>query len=338
MILKYILYYTLLTISLIYIAKKSKILSSNCGDKHQSYSNKIDTPLVGGLILMISFSVFFYQTNIAILISSFLMFLIGFFSDLRKINSPKIRFLLQVIFVIGAVFFLDLELQNLRISFLDHLLNFSLFNIFFVTLCLVILINGSNFIDGINGLNLGYHIIIFLLIFFLSDELIIYYEKDSILLLIISLCILFLFNINNQLFLGDSGAYLLGFISGIFLIEMYQKNQFISPFFIVLLLWYPAFEVLFSIIRKLKKKSSIIEPDIGHMHQVLFSFIKKKNYLSVKINNNLTGMVINFFNLTFMIIGALDYSNSAKQILLILLLMFLYIVVFYKLKQANHSK
>ena len=67
---------------------------------------------------------------------------------------------------------------------------------------------------------------------------------------IILLIYLLLFNLLNKLYLGDSGSYLLGVSIGSILIFIYKEISFISPFFIVLLLWYPCFENLFSIIRK----------------------------------------------------------------------------------------
>ena len=49
--------------------------------------------------------------------------------------------------------------------FFDNLLENAVFNIFFTSFCLLILINGSNFIDGLNGLLLVYMtLVIFVLL------------------------------------------------------------------------------------------------------------------------------------------------------------------------------
>ena len=72
--------------------------------------------------------------------------------------------------------------------------------------------------------------------------------------------------------MGDNGAYSLGFLIGFILIEIYNSNKEISPYFIVLLLWYPCFEILFSIIRKILFKINPLKPDTGHLHQKLFVF------------------------------------------------------------------
>ena len=73
---------------------------------------------------------------------------------------------------------------------------------------------------------------------------------NQIMILFYIVTFLFLLNIFNYLYLGDAGSYLIGFLFGYFLLEMNDLNPLISPYFIALLLWYPAFENLFSIIRK----------------------------------------------------------------------------------------
>ena len=138
------------------------------------------------------------------------------------------------------------------------------------------MINGSNFIDGNNGISLGYFLIIFLLIFNLIEKKLINYDSSFIFSLILILFILLIFNLLNQLYLGDSGVYLLSLFSGFILIDLFSQNQNLSPYFIVNILWYPAFEILFSLIRKIKSKYSPLMPDTEHFHQLIF-FIFQKN-------------------------------------------------------------
>ena len=82
-------------------------------------------------------------------------------------------------------------------------------------------------------------------------------------------------NFSNQLFLGDSGSYSLSFVTGVTLINIYNLNQQITPYFIILLLWYPCFENLFSIFRKIISKKNPLKPDNGHLHYHLYSFLLK---------------------------------------------------------------
>ena len=41
------------------------------------------------------------------------------------------------------------------------------------------------------------------------------------------------------------------------------------------LLWYPAYETLFSIIRKVLTKKSALSPDNLHLHQLIYIYLKK---------------------------------------------------------------
>ena len=81
------------------------------------------------------------------------------------------------------------------------------------------------------------------------------------------------------MFIGDSGSYVLGFIFGYLLIEVYITNQNLSPFYIILLVWYPCFETLFSIIRKFRLNRSPILPDINIcINYCIFQLKKNLNY------------------------------------------------------------
>ena len=97
-------------------------------------------------------------------------------------------------------------------------------------------------------------------------------SDQSINLIILILLLLLLLNIFNILMLGDSGAYLLGFFIGFLIISSHRSNPDISPYFFISLIWYPCFENLFSILRKLNREFSPLKPDSKHLHQLVFFF------------------------------------------------------------------
>ena len=138
-------------------------------------------------------------------------------------------------------------------------------------------------------------------------------------------------NLVNKFYLGDSGSYLLGFMYSIFLIETYNWNSHISPFFIILLLWYPCYETLFSIIRKNLLKKSAMSPDANHLHQLIFFYIKKRFKLNIFFTNLLSANLINIYNLIIFIICSNFISNSEIQIMFILLNLIIYTVIYFKI-------
>jgi len=202
----------------------------------------------------------------------------------------------------------------------------------------LIIVNGSNFIDGMNTLCVGYYLLITFIIFYLQLNEIIALKYISIFYILILLLFVFLLNIVNQLYLGDSGSYLLGFSFSIFLISIYNWNQYISPFFVVLLLWYPSYENLFSITRKNIIKRSPMYPDAKHLHQLIFFYIIKKLNRNIFLANILTAQIINFYNLIIFFIGLNFIYNSIIQILLILFSICMYTLVYIKFFKFKYQK
>ena len=305
------------------------------GDIHQSFSNKKNVPLSGGIFMLIPIVFFLNDLFINCFIIS--IFLVGFFYDRKIITSPKKRFLIQCVLILLFVIIFDLRINSSRIELFDLFLNNKIFAILFSTFCLLILINGSNFIDGLNGLLISYTIIVFFILTKLNliDNSII--SNQLINQIIFLLLLLLLLNIFNVLMLGDSGAYLLGFFMGFVIISSHINNNDISPYFFISLIWYPCFENLFSILRKLNREFSPLKPDSKHLHQLIFFFFTKKFNFELILTNNFSSGIICFFNFLIIYISSLNPSSTIFQIKLITISIIFYIVSymflfnFYKL-------
>ena len=297
------------------VFKKKGILLNYSGDIHQSFSNKKNVPLAGGLFILIP--IVFFLNDLFINFFIVLIYLIGFFSDRKMVVSAKKRFLIQCLLILLFVAIFDVKVDSSRLELFDIILNNKYFAIFFSAFCLLILINGCNFIDGLNGLLISSTIIILLMLTKLNliDNLII--SDQSINLIILILLLLLLLNIFNVLMLGDSGAYLLGFFIGFLIISSHRSNPDVSPYFFISLIWYPCFENLFSILRKLNKEFSPLKPDSKHLHQLVLFFLTKKFDLKLILSNNLSSGIICFFNFLIIYISTLNPSNTFFQIKLI---------------------
>ena len=105
-----------------------------------------------------------------------------------------------------------------------------------------------------------------------------------------------------------------------------------------MLLWYPSFETLFSIIRKNIMKKSPMRPDSNHLHQQIFYFIFKKRNMNKYHSNLLTANLLNLYNFVIFIISVNFFSNSQIQVLLILLNISLYTFIYFKLFIARYKK
>ena len=339
--MNYLFYLFLLTILIIFLNKyliNLNFLVSETGDRHQKFASNKIVPLTGGVFLFLSFLYFINYEVLSFILFSFLIFILGIFSDLKDIKSAFVRFIIQISIVLTFVVFNDLQLFNTKIYLLDKLLSNSSFNYIFVSFCILIVINGSNFFDGLNTLNIGYYLLISLIIFYLKQNQIISVNEIFIEYLLIVLLIIFFLNLINKIYLGDSGSYLLGFTFSVLLIKLYIDNQHISPFFIIVLLWYPSYETLFSIIRKNIMNKSPMDPDSNHLHQQIFHLIKRKFKFKKLYSNLVSANLINLYNLIIFVISLNFLLNSQIQVLLILLNITLYTFIYFKLFIARYKK
>ncbi len=319
----------------------TKILFRNLESKfyksHQKLAGKETIPLLGGIVMFCFYSFYFSFNDLNFLIFSFLILVLGIFSDNNFLQSPKIRLLLQTLILSFFVYLSEVQINDLRNDYLNDLISNNYFGLFFTIFCLLVLINGSNFIDGLDGLNLGYFFLIILIVVYIESSLTLSIDKNQIFIIFYFISFLLILNILNYLYLGDSGSYLIGFIFGSFLIQLNNENYFLSPYFIALLLWYPAFENLFSIIRKRIIKQDPLLPDNFHFHQLLFFYLKKRDNFTIKrFSNIIASILIIIYNLIVFLIGS-NFVNHTKILLFIILInIIVYLTSYFLLKKISN--
>ena len=234
----------------------------------------------------------------------------------------------------------EFYVENTGIGFLNRFLQVDIFSLFFVCLCFLFIINGSNLIDGYNGL-LGIHALIILINLFFVN----YFNENNDLtffifcgILIISLFLRYNFPKAIH-FLGDSGSYFLGTFVAISTIKTSIAIPSISPFYFCILLFYLFFEVFFSFIRKIAvEKRSPLFPDDKHLHMLLYKILLNNNNNKLKSNYHVS-VVINMIYLTLIIpsIFMMDNGLFCKyySIIFFLLYFFSYNMLIKKLNKKQ---
>ena len=329
------LIFVILFILVNYLLKKYNFLLDNLSySDHKKFISLKSIPLSGGLLCLVLVLFFFKDFGFfeKILISC--IYILGILSDVNKINSPLIRIFAQAVIVGIIIISSQLFIPDIRIDFIDNILltNYQ-FKFAFTLFCLLVLINGSNFMDGVNTLLSGYFILVIVSIIYVFGI------KNNILIisdiyqLLVFLIIFVFFNISSKSLLGDSGSYLLSLLIGFFSIELYSKyNDVISPYYICLILWYPAFENLFSIIRRqFFEKKKIKKADNLHFHHLLFKFLNKK-IKTKETANNFTGVLINSILLVVFFLAALAPNHTIYILCLILFESILYLSLYLYLR------
>ncbi|MCH9665815.1 MAG: glycosyltransferase [Gammaproteobacteria bacterium] len=233
------------------------------------------TGIFFGLALSIFFTGYFgtYNYDTVFVLLCFLAFVAGFIEDLAKKISPFYRLAFSFATVYLACVVLDTGFYHSGFQYIDD--NF--LTSAWVAYPLAIVMAGGvmhsiNIIDGYNGLSSGIAIIALIAIALIAIAI----GDKHIALLCISLvgAILGTLAFNypwGKIFIGDGGAYMLGFMIAIIASLLVNRNLEVSPWFPLMTIALPVWETLFSIIRrKLLSRKAATEPDNDHLHNLVY--------------------------------------------------------------------
>jgi len=239
-------------------------------------------PRIGGVSLFVAMLVvcgvvawrepYLLKQLLLLMASSLPAFIGGLAEDLTKAVRPIVRLLLAMLAGGLGYWLLGAAVVRLDILGIDWLLQFTAISI----ICTMIAVGGAsnaiNIIDGYNGLaavvsvmilaGLGY------VAYYLGDRLIVVASIG----MVGAICGFLIWNYPRGLiFLGDGGAYLIGFFVGELSVLMLYRHPDVSAWFPLLLCIYPVFETLFSIYRKrwLRGRSPGV-PDGVHLHMLVY--------------------------------------------------------------------
>ncbi|MBN2768512.1 MAG: undecaprenyl/decaprenyl-phosphate alpha-N-acetylglucosaminyl 1-phosphate transferase [Campylobacterales bacterium] len=313
-------------ITIRYSKKLDFFIDNHTEEKPQRFHHDA-TPRAGGIgILFGMFVILLTPFGWKLFVSMIFAFLSGIFEDLHRSLQPQTRLILQIIAAGIAIL-----LTNSVITYLG--LGISLpyfFAILFSLFSIVGLMNAMNIIDGFNGLASGTTLLILLS---LGHTALLIGDYGIVDIILIVWSVVFAFFIINfpkgKIFLGDGGAYLIGFIIaliGIFLASNYPE---VSPWYILAILIYPVWEVIFSIYRKLKVGYSPMQPDAYHLHMLIYRHITK--------NNPLTSIVLLIGYSPFILLSSLFAHNSKINILISLVFIVCYLFFYRFLSQKEKT-
>ena len=297
----------------------------------------IPTTRSGGVAAILSLTVFlviYYLLYSDFLYDYFFigwsMFIIGFLDDLKIKIKPLSRLILMIILLFSVIFIMPIKILNIDIPILTHLMNSHIFSSLFVLLCFLFIINGANLIDGFNGLLTMNLIIINIILAYInmSNE---HFEFSYLIIAqIIILLSFLLFNFPHaKIFLGDSGAYLMGSLASLNIIITNNLNSNISSFFFCTLLFYIFFEVFFSFFRKLLQQKSPIYPDSKHLH--MLSYYKISIWCGKRKANFLNSIAINLSYLFLIVPGLYMYENPTLSKYWFFTLLIIYTIIYSRL-------
>ena len=219
------------------------------------------------------------------------VFIFGIIEDCRGNLSARKRLIAAVVSALAACFLLNAVLPIPGISANGSGVLCWVFTCF----CVAGVTNAFNIIDGLNGLTSGMAVIVLLALGYISHGL------DD--MLMVQLCVgviaatlgFMLVNFPfGRIFLGDGGAYLLGFLVAECSVLLLVRHPEMSLFFPLALAIYPVTETLYSMYRRKIRRTHAQQADALHLHSLVHKRLNRWAWGSRRVS-----MVRNSISTTF---------------------------------------
>lgn len=212
------------------------------------------------------------------------MAIIGIADD-RHSLSPRARlFCSFLVFGLAAAIDPTFNVRVLDFKYLGWSLGLGTWwlAVIFTVICCVGLVNALNMADGKNGLVLGLSLGWVAILYLRAPEALL----PLIIMLAVVLFVLFVFNMNGKLFLGDGGAYGIASAIGLLSIMVYnspgtREMRAISADDLVLVFFVPVFDSFRLTYVRWRQGRSPMDADRDHLHHHLQNWLGWPNGLVV---------------------------------------------------------
>ena len=199
-------------------------------------------------------------------------FFSGLVEDFTKTQSPRRRLFFTAGSAALGFWLAGAGITRTGLPGLDWVVGFAVGALLVSVFVVAGVVNAINIIDGFNGLASMCVVMMLGAIAFVAHQA----GDDTVLKLALigigAILGFFVWNFPAGLiFLGDGGAYFLGFWVAELGILLINRNPHVSPLFPLMICMYPVFEVLFSMYRrKVVRGASVGMPDGVHLHSLIF--------------------------------------------------------------------
>ena len=224
-----------------------------------------------GLVYLLCFIFLDYRDNTslinyAVAAGAVGAFLLGFIDDFRPL-SAKTKFAAQILLA-ALAYYCGLSIEMVRIPFTESQLELGYLGLFVTVFWFVAIMNLMNLIDGLDGLAGGIGLMLMILLVYLS------FQKGTLISGILALGMtgaLLGFLFHNfppaKVYMGDSGAYLIGYVIAALSLMNAEKGTVLAALLApTLALALPIADVGFAMLRRAVQGLPLFRPDRGHIH------------------------------------------------------------------------
>ena len=311
----------LVCLIIVYAGKRIPKLAGRSGDLAAVQAmHERRTPRVGGIAIFIAFliSCAFVPLSISdaylkfALATSFL-FLVGLMEDLGLHVTPRMRLFACFLASFIAILLLGVWLPRIGIPSFDPLMATWTIGIPVTLLITAAVANGFNLIDGVHGLAAIAAVAAAIALAGIASQAGYFVMTEIALILTAGILGFLVFNYPfGWIFLGDAGAYTLGFILSWFGISVLINSPSVSPWAILLTVFWPLADALLAIFRRIRQSSLAMAPDKLHVHQMVMRsleiyFLGRHRR---QVSNPLTTLILAPFVLAPPVTGVLLWDQN----------------------------
>ncbi|WP_255988792.1 glycosyltransferase family 4 protein [Chitinolyticbacter albus] len=300
------------------------------GDNKLSEAQKFhDSPVprVGGLALVVALLVVqplmlllegeaLAKVSALLFLACLPVFLGGLLEDVLKIGLVKTRLIAMTCGVLLLIYLLDWRIVRVDLPLFSTWLAFTPVSVVLTLIAIVGMINAMNLIDGYNGLACAVGMIILASLAYIGLQV----GDRQITVMAVALlgaCGGFMFWNwpRGLIFLGDGGAYVIGFGIASLAVGLVMRNPSVSAWYAVVLLLYPIVETIFTINRRLRRQEHPGLPDAAHLHQLVYKRMMRWAVGSCKsadrrMRNSMTSPYLWLYSSLSIIPASIWWSNE----------------------------
>lgn len=278
------------------------------------------------------------QWLMGLLLCSTVAFAGGIAEDYTGRVSALLRLLLTMAAATLGFFLVDARIDRIDWPFAVSALPYWWLALPLTVLAVAGIANAVNIIDGFNGLASVVCICMLLSLGYVALQVNDMFVLVAALMVAGATAGFLIWNYPiGLIFLGDGGAYFIGFMLGELTLLLVMRNPQVSTWYAVLLLIYPAFETLFSVYRRMfVRGKSPAMPDGIHLHSLIFRRIARwavgrKEARALMRRNSLTSPYLWMFSLSAVIPATLFWNDTTILIASCLAFIACYIWIYVRI-------
>jgi len=260
------------------------------------------TPRVGGIAIAMGVVAGYLSASSAtqallgpLILAGIPAFAFGLLEDLTKRVSVRTRLLATMGCGVLGWAITGYSITDADLPGLDWLLGFTVISVLFTAFAVGGIANAINIVDGFNGLAAGTVIIILTAFGVMATAL----GDHDLALVCLSLggAVVGFLLVNwplGKIFLGDGGAYFMGFALAWLAVLILARHAEVSAWAPMLVCGFPVLEVLFSIVRRRRRNLSPGDPDRLHLHSLVKRRVSRAllPHASNLVRNSVTGAIM----------------------------------------------